>query len=183
MKSYYAEDDNDIKVRCEHGDSDSRIDVLACIESLNLVVGIEVKVWADEQTDQVSRYQKLLNKKYPNKYRVVIFLTPQGNDPTTASECSCVRVLVMSWRDIFKIINEVNYESEKIEENYTFRKQFSQHIKRNILMDTKEKRIVRKLLSEGNNAAMIQEIIDSSQSEIEDEATIQEIIDSSQSES
>ncbi len=177
LKSYCAEDDNDIEVSCEYGNSDSRIDVLACIESLNLVIGIEVKVWADEQPDQVSRYQKFLKKKYPNKYRMVIFLTPQGNDPTTASECSCVRVLVMSWRDIFKIINEVNYESEKIEENYTFRKQFSQHIKRNILMNTKEKRIVRKLLSEGNNAAMIQEIIDSSPSELKDEATIQKIID------
>ena len=179
LKSYCAEDDNDIEVSCEYGDSDSRIDVLACIESLNLVIGIEVKVWADEQPDQVSRYQDLLKEgSYSNyKNKIVIFLTPWDEPPSTANECSCVRVLVMTWRDIFKIINEVNYESEKIGENYTFRKQFLQHIKRNILMETEEKRLVRDLLREGNNAATIQEIIDSSQSEIEDEATIQKIID------
>lgn len=179
LKSYCAEDDNDIEVSCEFGDSDSRIDVLACIESLNLVIGIEVKVWADEQPDQVSRYQDLLKEgSYSNyKNKIVIFLTPWDEPPSTANECSCVRVLVMTWCDIFKIINEVNYESEKIGENYTFRKQFSQHIKRNILMETEEKRLVRDLLREGNNAATIQEIIDSSQSEIEDEATIRKIID------
>ena len=179
LKSYCAEDDNDIEVSCEYGDSDSRIDVLACIGSLNLVIGIEVKVWADEQPDQVRRYQELLNAgSYSNyKNKIVVFLTPWGDKPSTANECRNVPVLVMSWRDIVEIINEVNYESEKTGENYTFRKQFSQHIKRNILMETEEKRLVRDLLREGNNAATIQEIIDSSQSEIEDEATIQKIID------
>ena len=179
INSYCAEDNNDIEVRREYGDSDSRIDVLACIESLNLVIGIEVKVWADEQPDQVSRYQDLLKEgSYSNyKNKIVIFLTPWDEPPSTANECSCVRVLVMTWRDIFKIINEVNYESEKIGENYTFRKQFSQHIKRNILMETEEKQLVRDLLREGNNAATIQEIIDNPQSEQKDRAMIKKIID------
>ena len=160
---YHAEDDNDIEVRCEYGDEKSRIDVLVCIGSLNLVIGIEVKVWADEQPEQVSRYQDLLNESYSNyKNKIVIFLTPRGDKSTTAyppSQCSNVPVVLMSWGDIAEIINEVNDASENIGEKYIFRKQFSQHIKRNILMEEREKELVSNLLSDPSHEETIQKII------------------------
>ena len=153
---------DDIEVICEYGDEKSRIDVFAHFKSLELVIGIEVKVWAGEQEKQVKRYQKLLKKEYPNDRKIVIFLTPSGYEPSTAIKCEDVPVVCMSWGDIVDIIDKVNDAAEKTREKYEkhiFRKQFSQHIKRNILMGTKEKQLVRKLLSEGENATTIHKII------------------------
>ena len=163
----------DTKVICEYGDSESRIDVFAHFKSLELVIGIEVKVWAGEQERQVERYQCFLKKEHSKDTKIVIFLTPWGYEPSTAIECRDVPVVCMSWGDIVEIINEVNHVriSEKAGEKYDFRKQFSQHIERNILIGAK----VRELLSKEENATAVQEIISVQPSG--NEATIQKIID------
>ena len=137
-------------VRTEKGDKTSRIDVFAHFESLDLVIGIEVKIRADEQPDQVERYQKFLYQKYSGYKTAVVFLTPTGWEPETADEDNVdVPVLAMSWGFVSKIIREMR--SALGDEN-NFRMQFSQHIERNIVMNEKEEqRIVRELLSEDND--------------------------------
>ena len=146
-------------VKTEKGDKTSRIDVFAHFESLNLVIGIEVKVWADEQLDQVERYQNLLcQKEYSGYKKAVVFLTPTGWEPETADKNNDdVPVLTMSWGSVFKMIREM--QSALGDEN-NFRMQFSQHLKRNVMNETEEKRIVRELLSEGDNAETLAKIID-----------------------
>ena len=160
LKLYYAEDNNDIEVRREYGDSaHGRVDVFASFRYLQLAIAIEVKIWASEGPGQLRRYQDFLNESHSNyKNKIVIFLTPWGNKPSTANECSDVPVVRMSWHNIVEIIDEVNDASEKVGEEYIYRKQFSQHIKRNILMNTEEKRIVRDLLSDEKNATTIHKI-------------------------
>ena len=150
---------DDIKVRCEDEDSDSgRIDIFARFQSL--VIGIEVKVGAIEGPDQLRRYQTLLEKRMLRDDKsILIFLTRLGYKSTTYDKHSDVPVVCMSWRNIVEIINEVNDASEKIGEEYIFRKQFSLHIKRNILMEKEEKVIVRNLLREPGHADTIQKII------------------------
>ena len=145
-------------VRTEKGDKTSRIDVFAHFESLKLVVGIEVKVRAGEQDEQVKRYQDLLCKNYPGYIKLVVFLTPTGWEPKTADESNVhVPVLAMSWGYVSKMIKAMRSASE--DEN-SFRMQFSQHLERNIVMnETEEQRIVRELLSEGDNAETLDKII------------------------
>ena len=145
-------------VETEKGDKASRYDVSVHFESLNLVVGIEVKVWAGEQHDQVRRYQDLLCQKYPDDKKVVVFLTPRGRKPQTADENNVnVPVLRMSWGCVSEIIREMRSASG--DEN-SFRMQFSQHIERNIVTNEREeKRIVRELLSEGDNEETLDKII------------------------
>lgn len=146
-------------VKTEEGDKTSRIDVFAHFESLKLVIGIEVKVWAGEQDDQVERYQNLLCQKHPDDRKVVVFLTPRGRKPKTADESNIhVPVLAMSWGCVSEIIKEMR--SALGDEN-NFRMQFLQHLERNIVMNEREeKRIVRELLSEGDNAATLDKIIE-----------------------
>ena len=146
-------------VRTEKGDKTSRIDVFAHFKSLELVIGIEVKVWADEQPDQVERYQKLLcQKEYSGYKKAVVFLTPTGWEPkTTDKENAYVPVLAMSWGFVSKITREM--QSALGEEN-DFRMQFSQQLERNVMNETEEQRIVRELLSEGDNAETLAKIID-----------------------
>lgn len=145
-------------VETEKGDKASRYDVSVHFESLNLVIGIEVKVWAGEQHDQVKRYQDLLCQKYPDDKKVVVFLTPRGRKPQTADENNVnVPVLRMSWGCVSDMIREMR--SALGDEN-SFRMQFSQHIERNIVMNEREEKlIVRELLSEGDNAETLDKII------------------------
>ena len=144
-------------VRTEKGDKTSRIDVFAHFESLKLVIGIEVKVWAGEQDEQVKRYQKLLCQNHPGYKKAVVFLTPTGGKPRTAYKNNVnVPVLAMSWGCVSEIIKEMR--SARGNEN-NFRMQFSQHLERNIAMnETEEQRIVRELLSEGDNAETLDKI-------------------------
>ena len=159
LKFYYAEDD-DIEVRCEYGDSEhGRIDVFARFPDLKLAIAIEVKIWAGEQYKQIDRYQGFLKKKYPRHTKMVIFLTPWGYKPVSDVEkFDDVPVLVMSWGTIAEIIDKVNNTSDELVEKYIFRKQFSQHIKRNIIMEKDEKHLVRNLLSDPGHAETIQKI-------------------------
>ena len=145
-------------VETEKGNKASRYDVSVHFEALKLVVGIEVKVWAGEQHEQVKRYQDLLCQKHPDDKKVVVFLTPRGRPPATADKNNAhVPVLTMSWGSISDMIREMRSASG--DEN-SFRMQFSQHIERNIVMNEREeKRIVRELLSEGDNEETLDKII------------------------
>ena len=142
-------------VKTEKGDKTSRIDVFAHFESLDLVIGIEVKVNADEQPDQVERYQKFLCQKYSGYKKAVVFLTPTGWKPETADENNVyVPVLAMSWGCVSEIIREMRSTlgDKKLGDKNRFRMQFLQHLERNIVMnEIEEQRIVRELLSEDDD--------------------------------
>ena len=149
--------DEPIDVKREYGDDEAgRIDVFVRLLSLNLAVAIEVKVWADEGTDQISRYQDFLAREFPHWTKVVVFLTPLGNSPTTACRRTDVPVLSMSWRRIANIIDKCSGRGEE----HDFRVQFRNHIDRSVLMDREERRIVIDLLKEGDNIETIRKIID-----------------------
>lgn len=149
-------------VGTEEGDKASRYDVSVHFESLEFVIGIEVKVWAKEEPKQVERYQKLLCRNHPDYKKAVVFLTPEGRESRTADKSKVdVPVLAMSWGCISEIIREMQLVlgDENKGDKSKFRMQFLQHLDRNIAMnETKEQRIVRELLSEGDNLEIINEI-------------------------
>ena len=153
----------DVDIRCEFGDSKhGRIDVFVRFRKLGLAIAIEVKIWAGEQEKQVDRYQEFLRENYHDDKKMVIFLTSLGYKPVSdVVEYIDVPVLTMSWDRIAEFIDEVNDSFDNPEDEYNFRKQFSQHIKRDIVMDTEEKRIVRELLSDEKNAETIRKIFHS----------------------
>lgn len=173
-------------VKTEEGDKTSRVDVFAHFESLKLIISIEVKVWAGEQDAQVKRYQDLLCKDYPGYKKLVVFLTPTGWEPETADEYNVdVPVLTMSWSCISKIIREMRRDSGRSADRFRvhtdsfhihadsfhvhtdgfpthadrFRMQFLQHLEKHLTTnETEGQRIVRELLSEGDNLKIIKKV-------------------------
>ena len=136
-------------VKCEYPDGElGRVDVLMHFP-LKLVVAIEVKVWASEGHKQILRYQNLLARSFcDGEKKVVVFLTRFGVPATTADLGNEeVPVLSMSWKHIADIINKCSGRGAK----HNFRIQFSNHICRNIIMESEERRIVVDLLKEGDN--------------------------------
>ena len=153
-----SKEDEPVVVEREYGDEEAgRIDVFANFHERKLVVAIEVKVWANEGQDQISRYQAFLSRRFADSSRVIVFLSPHGISPSTALESTGVPVVPMSWRDIADVIGECRGQGDEND----FRVQFRRHICRSVLMTNEdERRIVIDLLRQGDNATTIRKIID-----------------------
>ena len=152
--------DERVEIIPEYGDKKSGlIDVFAHFPGLKLAVGIEVKVKVGqgEEDRQIERYQKILKQKYANCQKVVIFLTPLGEDPETSVKEPEVPVLNMSWGEVAQIIGSMQ---PSLGEENDLRVQFWRHLRRFILNERDEKQIVRELLCEGDNARILQPIFD-----------------------
>ena len=151
-------DDEPVEVKREFGDSKAgRADLFVNFHDLKLAVAIEVKVWAAEGENQVSRYQDYLARQFPESKRVVVFLTRHGDSPVSVDESSSVPVFDISWREIAGMTSACVGGGE---EN-GFRAQFARHISRSILMDrVDERELVIGLLKQGDNAKTIKRIID-----------------------
>ena len=82
------------------------IDVVVEVSGPNesLVLGIENKIDAGEQPEQLARYQDSLLRAYPDRRRAVAFLTPTGRRPTTASEGSAVPVVSLGYDSVARAI-------------------------------------------------------------------------------
>ncbi len=68
---------SDIRVERER----DRIDLLLDVPSINLVVAIELKIDARESDGQLRKYRKLVEERFPNRKRLFVFLTIDGDDP------------------------------------------------------------------------------------------------------
>lgn len=72
-----------------------RIDVVVEVSSAQdtAVIGIENKIDAGEQHRQIARYQEALETASVNSTALMVFLTPNGREPTTAREGGPVPVV------------------------------------------------------------------------------------------
>lgn len=59
----------------------ANFDLLIEIRALNLVVLIENKIGASAGKDQLARYRRTVKAMYPDRRRLLVFLTPDGSDP------------------------------------------------------------------------------------------------------
>jgi hypothetical protein len=58
------------------------IDILIICQEPSFVLAIENKVDASEHSDQLQRYQEIVAAHFPDKRRMYVFLTRNGDDPT-----------------------------------------------------------------------------------------------------
>lgn len=96
-----------------------RLDIVIFIPT-GPVIAIENKVWAQEGSDQVRRYQEWMEKEIkgePERGSCVVFLTPEGREPTTRKECSSISVIHPSYRGLagwLRRLRSVNNLPERI---------------------------------------------------------------------
>jgi len=141
----------------ETGEGDlGRMDLLLEDERQKLAIVIENKVWAGEQDRQIERYQTWLVKERKGWQALVIFLTPNGVDPTQwkkddsgVSSCAC-----LSWRDIFRALEGLDTRDAS-----GVIRAFRQNIRRHIMGESQEKKLVRQIMSNPDLAAVVSTII------------------------
>ena len=58
------------------------IDILLVSDDEKLVIAIENKVGSHEHDNQLNRYKEILNKEFPKYKKILIYLTPDGEEPS-----------------------------------------------------------------------------------------------------
>ena len=69
-----------------------------------LVLGIENKIDAAEQPEQLARYQASLSRAYPGRAAAMAFLTPTGHPPSTADAGSPVPVVALGYDSVARAL-------------------------------------------------------------------------------
>lgn len=91
------------------------IDLL--IESENFVFCIENKIFSNEHSNQLNKYKKIVEKEFPNKEKVFIYLTPSGKPSQQESEL----YLPISYSIVLDVLNNINYQNiDKNAKTYIF---------------------------------------------------------------
>ena len=94
-----------VKIEREYKD----IDLL--IESQNVVFCIENKIFSNEHSDQLKKYKKIIQKEFPNKEKVFIYLTPSGKPSQQETEL----YLPISYSVVLEVLKHLNIK--KIDKN------------------------------------------------------------------
>jgi len=94
-----------VKIEREYKD----IDLL--IESQNVVFCIENKIFSNEHSDQLKKYKKIVQKEFPNKEKVFIYLTPSGKPSQQETEL----YLPISYSVVLEVLKHLNIK--KIDKN------------------------------------------------------------------
>lgn len=100
------------------------IDVLVECGADGPVIGIEVKIWAVEQPDQIKRYQDTLAKRFGARTKRMLYLTLSGAESDTQDPDSNVKCHPVPW----SFILDEDMPSAKGEQAL-FVSQFKEHIK------------------------------------------------------
>jgi len=81
------------------------------IESHNVVFCIENKIFSNEHSDQLKKYKKIIQKEFPNKEKVFIYLTPSGKPSQQETEL----YLPISYSVVLEVLKHLNIK--KIDKN------------------------------------------------------------------
>lgn len=94
------------------------------------VVGIENKIDALERKDQISDYQRELQRLYPRRAATMVFLTPDGRPPDTGDEKHPVPCVALGYRDVVGVADAAAAGDS---EEFAGIRAFTRHVKEEIM--------------------------------------------------
>lgn len=62
------------------------LDLLVVEENERFLCAIENKVWSEEHSNQLTRYRRAVEERYPNFRRKYVFLSPRSSEPSSLEE-------------------------------------------------------------------------------------------------
>ena len=112
-----------------------RIDIVVEVDSPagEIVLGIENKIDAAEQPDQLARYQRALLRAYPDRTAVMVFLCPVVREPVTASHNSDVPVVPIGYRSVMNAIKSALDVTEPNSRDWWALAEIVRHLEEDIL--------------------------------------------------
>ena len=107
------------------------IDILCIDETRRFLLAIENKIDSGEHSDQLARYREILEKRYGNFRRVLVYLTPENDDPSDEYW------LPVGYRDVLSSVESiVGGHGQSIGEAVAMTlRHYTRMLRRNIVMD------------------------------------------------
>lgn len=133
------------------------IDLVIVFPGQRLVIGIENKVDAGEQVNQVSRYQETLRTRFAGFRQALVFLTPDGRAPKTANAQDCVPVYCMNYGQIADMFRACKASPRLSAGAAIFIDQFVNHIELHMTGSTRAQELCWQLFTK--NEAAYKEIV------------------------
>jgi len=123
------------------------IDVLIDCLPLGPVIGIEAKIWAEEQDRQIERYQNRLASTYAGRQGLIVFLTPDGRQPETGKNDHKVPYSCIQWLAVAELIDGVLGTGEN-EAARPFMREFVNHLRELSMGSEEDKALVGSLFKD-----------------------------------
>jgi hypothetical protein len=123
------------------------IDLLLVSEEEQVLISIENKVGSKEHSNQLNRYQSILEKEYPTFKKINIFLTPDGEEPSdVANWC------VITYLDLVEILESINKKIELLPDVKLMINNYIEVIRRDIVEDERLIEICNKIYEKHKRA-------------------------------
>ena len=126
-------------------DQPGSLDILVLNQGNNFVCAIENKINSSEHSNQLTRYRKALEARYPRLRKSCLFLSPHGDPPERTEDQG-------SWRsvDYRRVLDSVEYTLQEGvgQENpavAAFLKQYITTLRRNIVPDTNVQQLATRI--------------------------------------
>lgn len=125
----------------------NNIDILLTSSDEKIVLAIENKVGSQEHSNQLSRYSKIIEKKYPNFNRIYIYLTPEGGEPKDVENWD-----ILSYKDIVEVLEDIMNRIKLQPDVSVMVNNYIKVIRRNILEDQQLIEICNKIYNKHKRA-------------------------------
>ncbi len=85
------------------------IDILLVSDEEKIVFAVENKIGSHEHSNQLKRYQEILEKDYSSYQKILVYLTPNGEEPSDIANWD-----ILSYGDVVDVLAET-YEKVKMQ--------------------------------------------------------------------
>lgn len=130
------------------------LDILVLNEAGQALCAIENKVFSGEHSEQLTRYRKALERRYPDPgfSKRYVFLTPYGTLPYHPEEQR--HWMPATYTTVLDVINQIIEENENPvkKDVCAFLRQYATTIRRNIVPETSVQQLARKIYLENREA-------------------------------
>ena len=131
------------KVLREH----ENIDLLLVSDNEKAIIVIENKVGSSEHSNQLNRYRDYVNKRYKDYYKMFVYLTSKGENPSDEDNWS-----ILSYDDLYKILDDVLAKKEINDSIRLFIGDYKKIIRRDIVTDQELKDLCNKIYEKHKDA-------------------------------
>ena len=105
------------------------IDILLVSDKEKYVIAIENKIGSSEHNHQLQRYREYLDKEYKDYKKILVFLTPDGDEPSDK------KWGILTYESILDILDKV-YENNELQSDVDLLlKNYTDVVRRNIVED------------------------------------------------
>lgn len=117
------------------------IDILIKSPRHQLVCAIENKVDSGEHSNQLERYREIIDNEYRHYRKILIYLTPKGDEPSDENWS------IYKYSNVAEILDSIctSYKSTLGTDAYTLITHYSTLIKRHIMIDSEVAELCRKI--------------------------------------